>query len=1025
MTVLDVEAEELRSRLRDSTPFWTAGMVRDASGCWQKPAPDAFKGCVEILDKSRKRVRIIPHDWQLEFDDKLEEQKAAGQPMRAIVLKARKLGFSTWIALKMLQRVTQVQYQQAIVVAQDVKTASIVFNMARLAHAHLPTEEELGLGFNIRPAIIQSNFTATGRKYMEFGEPSRRLRLEGVSGESTFEIDTARSDESGRGYTPWGLHLSEVARWEGNQADRKMLALLEAMPYEPGTLCVLESTANGLNHFYRRWQSAVAGAQDPDTGESYFAMFVPWWRDRGCAREFSSADARERFIEGIGNVKRHGQVAEDEPMLVDLYACTPEQLLWRRMKVREQPDQSIETFNQENPHCLTCETRVSTEAGIVPIGEAQGVRETESGPVKHWFPQAKSPILKLVTKQGRIVRGTGVHPISTPEGCIDLAHLVRGQRIDLRAPRFAKGFHRVQWAGALDAYHGLPITAPLGRFLGYFMGDGSWHNGVLAFSLDAKDEDVIADVTTLTTRFVKKPARRTIARVQGRKGMVELRARNIEAQALLKRLGCISAHSDGDRLRRTVRVPDAIWRSPRPVVRQFLRALFECDGSASNDYVRWGSSKLGFARDIQLLLLGFGLNASLFSSKKKDGSGKDYEFHALQLGGDAARAFHDRIGFVGERKRAARPMPGLPGIGRPCRGLQMWDEVLSVEPDGEEVTYDFTMDTKEHLFMANGVLTHNSPESAFIGSGRTVYGSILVSKAIKAAEKAPEPVAGTLRPLDVRERRTRAGTVIVPGDALWVPSSAMRDDEPTLEVWEHPFKGAEVAALELPPAPTLMSSPAALEAAERAAAEGAMVEADKPAGAYIIFADVSQGEENTFSAGDYHAVQVFDHRSHEQVAVHESRMPLHLLPMWLFLLGIYYNTAWLGVEVNGPGVATVEVLVKDLRYPRMYRRKRVDTVRKTEEERPGWETTGVTKPVMEAALGVALQDGTHGIRHRKTARQLSTYIVTEKGKHEAQHGEHDDLLIATMGAHRLMDEIRAPSSGKRRKYQPDDIVTGY
>ena len=48
-----------------------------------------------------------------------------------------------------------------------------------------------------------------------------------------------------------------------------MIGLLNALPQEPETICILESTANGLNHFHRRWQQAVSGGEDPDTGESF------------------------------------------------------------------------------------------------------------------------------------------------------------------------------------------------------------------------------------------------------------------------------------------------------------------------------------------------------------------------------------------------------------------------------------------------------------------------------------------------------------------------------------------------------------------------------------------------------------------------------------------------------------------------------------------------------------------------------------------------------------------------------------
>src|SRR6202042_2514841 len=191
-------------------------------------------------------------------------QRAAGLPVRALVLKARKLGFSTWIALKFLQRVTQIEYLRAVVVAQDVKTAGVILGMAKICHAHLPTVEELGVGFSIRPDIVGES-ESLGRKFMQFGEGSPRLRRNGRTGDSIFEIDTAGSPEAGRGSTPHLLHLSEVAWWEGAQTTRKMLSLLNATPYELETMVIQETTANGMNHFWRRWVAARDGAEDPDT----------------------------------------------------------------------------------------------------------------------------------------------------------------------------------------------------------------------------------------------------------------------------------------------------------------------------------------------------------------------------------------------------------------------------------------------------------------------------------------------------------------------------------------------------------------------------------------------------------------------------------------------------------------------------------------------------------------------------------------------------------------------------------------
>lgn len=55
--------------------------------------------------------------------------------------------------------------------------------------------------------------------------------------------------------------------------------------------------------------------------------------------------------------------------------------------------------------------------------------------------------------------------------------------------------------------------------------------------------------------------------------------------------------------------------------------------------------------------------------------------------------------------------------GNPNALVVRWDEIVSIEPDGEEMTYDLEVDHPAHNFVANGFVTHNSQTS-----GRYVRG---------------------------------------------------------------------------------------------------------------------------------------------------------------------------------------------------------------------------------------------------------------------------------------------------------------
>jgi hypothetical protein len=330
------------------------------------------RGVARIVNKSRRLVPLIASPWQLEFDELLEGQRAAGQPMRAIVLKARQLGFSTWTEAKITQRLTMLPYQNAVVVAHRVKAAGAIFEMARRMHSHLPSEQEIGLGFSVKPDIIGKSFSENGRKYLQFGEQSVRLRTMGRDGSSVLDIDTAESPDAVRGETKNLVHLSEFAKWPERATQgmtSKMASVLNAVPYEPETLVVLEFTANGLNHAYRRWQAAKEGAGDPMSGETYLPLFVPWWREPAYQMAFHSPEARQDFIDReLG----HGPYGEDEEMLSEVLGLTPEQLLWRRMQIRTQHGESLEASSRSTRRPMR--RRSSGRESGVP-GDPRGPRD--------------------------------------------------------------------------------------------------------------------------------------------------------------------------------------------------------------------------------------------------------------------------------------------------------------------------------------------------------------------------------------------------------------------------------------------------------------------------------------------------------------------------------------------------------------------------------------------------------------------------------------------------------------------------
>ena len=66
---------------------------------------------------------------------------------------------------------------------------------------------------------------------------------------------------------------------------------------------------------------------------------------------------------------------------------------------------------------------------------------------------------------------------------------------------------------------------------------------------------------------------------------------------------------------------------------------------------------------------------------------------------------------------------------------------------------------------------------------------------------------------------------------------------------------------------------------------------------------------------------------------------------FLFYLGRYYNNAFLAVESNSMGIATLQKL-DHMKYVNLYRQTKIANVLNEEGERLGFRTTSATKPAV-------------------------------------------------------------------------------
>ncbi|NCC19217.1 MAG: hypothetical protein EOM29_09790 [Bacteroidia bacterium] len=124
----------------------------------------------------------------------------------------------------------------------------------------------------------------------------------------------------------------------------------------------------------------------------------------------------------------------------------------------------------------------------------------------------------------------------------------------------------------------------------------------------------------------------------------------------------------------------------------------------------------------------------------------------------------------------------------------------------------------------------------------------------------------------------------------------------------------------------------------------------------------------------------------------------------IYCLGMYYNTALIGVETNF-SITPMRELEK-LKYPRLYLRDRFDNLTSKYTKALGWETTSKTRPVMIDNLVRWVRESTELFLDSRLLREMLTFIKNPtSGKKEAQEGKHDDLVIAAAVAYQIAEQM--------------------
>ena len=272
----------------------------DIHSRFQNELPYFSSQALIIKDKSGAIIPFVFNSAQEYLHKRLEQQIRTFGRVRALILKGRQQGCSTYVSGRFYHKTTRLKGKSAFILSHESKTTRKLFAIVERFHTRCPIP--------LRPET----------------DTESKQQLVFAKQEGDYSVGTAGNEDVGRGGTLQYFHGSEVAFWENT--DGIETGIMQSVADLPGTEIILESTANGPgNMFYQKCMDALEGKGD------YILVFIPWYWQPEYSRETPA----------------NFELTDDELLLKTQFDLTNEQVYWRRKKVEEL--RSVWKFRQEYP----------------------------------------------------------------------------------------------------------------------------------------------------------------------------------------------------------------------------------------------------------------------------------------------------------------------------------------------------------------------------------------------------------------------------------------------------------------------------------------------------------------------------------------------------------------------------------------------------------------------------------------------------------------------------------------------------
>lgn len=353
--------------------FLFAGMFAREGGLYSRGRRLSRRRWIEsyfwILDKKERLVPLTLNGAQRRVEYWMLKMERAGVPVRIICLKARQIGFSTFVQAAMFETILRGENRRGLIVADTKERSETLLRIANTARTRMPIDEEA-------EAYWDFKMNSKAKYALRWDTP--------ING--AIDITSSEVDRPGMGGTRTVVHLSESAHFV--EAELKYPSILASLPSEVGTYGFDESTANGDTGLFRdNWMAGYEEREVPlhERRFRWVSLFFAWWENEDYFYSRTYGGGQQPSVDMIENIRltldeeekwlleqrywvrgRPGMEWEEVPCPCDdgsgewttkwrlvgvgWQKVTYDQLAWRRTKIRDpEIHNDVNLFNQEYP----------------------------------------------------------------------------------------------------------------------------------------------------------------------------------------------------------------------------------------------------------------------------------------------------------------------------------------------------------------------------------------------------------------------------------------------------------------------------------------------------------------------------------------------------------------------------------------------------------------------------------------------------------------------------------------------------